>query len=264
MVNRPRALVLGGYGINTDREVARGLRLAGSLPTRVHLKDIIAGREKLDKYHLLVLPGGFSFGDDIAAGKILATKMTLNLKSELTKFVQEGKLILGICNGFQVLVKTGLLPDTSSWQQKSTLATNDSGRFEDRWVYLSVNPDSPCVFTSGIKGLYLPVRNGEGKFIPALGTLEELEKNEQIVITYVDESGEPAGYPHNPSGSTANVAGICNKSGRVFGSMPHPEAYLYSVNHPRWTREEKLQSYGEGIKIFQNAVNFITEKLMTT
>lgn len=257
----PEACVLTGYGINTDLEVAQALRQVGAQPSRVHLKDIIAGRKKLDSFHLLVLPGGFSFGDDISAGKILARKLEVNLKSTLKKFVQEGKLILGICNGFQVLVKTGLLPEPTLWKQASTLAINDSGKFEDRWVYLSVNQDSPCIFTDNMLKIYLPIRNGEGKFIPGSGVLEKLEENQQVVLTYVNESGQKAGYPYNPSGSTANIAGICDRSGRIFGLMPHPEAYLYRYNHPRWTRE-KLPDYGQGLEIFKNAVTFIKGELL--
>lgn len=260
-MSSPKALVLTGYGINTDQEVFLGLKLAGAEADRVHLKDLIKDKNSLDSYHLLVLPGGFSFGDDIAAGKILAKKLVVNLRQELSEFINRGKLILGICNGFQVLVKMGLLPESTFGQQKSTLTTNISGKFEDRWVYLSVNQDSPCIFTKGIDKLYLPVRNGEGKFLASFGVLDELVVNDQIPLTYVDEWGNRASYPYDPSGSMANIAGICDRRGRIFGLMPHPEAYLYRFNHPRWTRE-KLAKHGQGLQIFENAVDFIKKELL--
>ncbi|MCK4534878.1 MAG: phosphoribosylformylglycinamidine synthase subunit PurQ, partial [Syntrophobacterales bacterium] len=177
----------------------------------------------------------------------------------------DGKLILGVCNGFQLMVKLGLLPafDRDYSTQTVTLTFNDSGRFEDRWVYLRINGDSPCVFTRGLEKIYLPVRNGEGKIVtenPAIR--EKLRANNHIVMQYSDENYKSAtmDYPGNPNGSVDAIAGICDETGRVFGLMPHPEAYLHYTNHPRWTREN-LPEDGAGLSIFRNAVDFIKKDL---
>lgn len=256
---KPKVLVLTGYGINTDYETAHGFTLAGAEVERVHLKDLILNKRKLSSYQIFALPGGFSFGDDIAAGKVLANKL-LYLTEELLRFIEEGKLIIGICNGFQALVKAGLLPGFGRKQkQEVTLTYNDSGRFEDRWVYLRVNR-SKCVFTQGLEKLYLPIRCGEGKFVPKDDeVLERLITSGQVVLQYIDESGNEAVYPWNPTGSVANIAGICDPTGRIFGLMPHPEAFLYKVNHPRW-RRERLPKEGQGLLIFRNAVKYICRR----
>ena len=264
MTRKPRALILTGYGINTDYETAHAFDLpaVGGEGVRVHLNDLIAAPQMLRDYQMFVIPGGFSFGDDIASGKVLAVKLRAHLLEALQDFVARGRLVLGICNGFQVLVKLGLLPNlTGSCLQDVTVTFNDSGRFEDRWVYLAVDPTSTCIFTTGMDRVYLPVRHGEGKFVPRdAATLAALEERRCIVMRYVDSQGHPADYPWNPNGSVANVAGICDATGRVFGLMPHPEAYLYPTNHPRWTRES-VPTEGMGVQIFRNAVRYINEAL---
>ena len=261
---RPKALILTGFGINCDYETEFAFNLAGAETRRIHLNDIISKRVFLDDFQILAFPGGFSFGDDIASGKVLANKFRYNLENELQKFINEGKIIIGICNGFQAMVKMGVLPgfNENYKEQRVTLTFNDSGRFEDRWVYLKVNQSSPCIFTKGIKDLYLPIRHGEGKFISKDNeTREMLNKSEQIVVQYTDENGKSAGYPFNPNGSEGNIAGICDRTGRIFGLMPHPEAFLFRTNHPRWTRE-KIVEEGQGLQIFRNAVNFIKDNLI--
>jgi len=261
---RPKALILTGFGINCDYETEFAFNLLGAEARRVHLNDIIDKRVFLDGFQIIAFPGGFSFGDDIASGKVLANKFRYNLENELQKFINEGKIIIGICNGFQAMVKMGVLPgfNENYKEQRVTLTFNDSGRFEDRWVYLKVNQSSPCIFTKGIKDLYLPIRHGEGKFISKDNeTREMLNKSEQIVVQYTDENGKPAGYPFNPNGSEDNIAGICDETGRIFGLMPHPEAFLFRTNHPRWTRE-KIAEEGQGLQIFRNAVNFIKDNLI--
>ena len=258
----PKVLILYGYGINCDNETQYGFELAGGESKKVHVNELISGEEKLKDYQILAIPGGFSFGDDIGAGKILATKIKYNLAAEFSEFIKEGKLIIGICNGFQVMVKLGILPgfNRNYDRQEATLTFNDSGKFEDRWVYLKINQKSPCIFTKGIKKLYLPVRHGEGRFISRNeGIREKLEKKNQIVAQYVDDKGNLADYPWNPNGSELNIAGICDETGRIFGLMPHPEAFLFSQNHPRWTRQKILE--GQGLKIFKNAVNFVKNEL---
>ncbi|VVB92772.1 Phosphoribosylformylglycinamidine synthase subunit PurQ [uncultured archaeon] len=259
----PKALILTGYGINCDMELAHAFELAGAEAERVHLTDLINGTRNLSDFHILALPGGFSFGDDIASGKVLANMIKYNLGGQVREFIDAGKLIIGICNGFQAMVKMGMLPAFNGDYntQDVTLTFNDSGRFEDRWVHLKGNKNSKCVFTKGIENIYLPVRHGEGKFVtknPQM--LARLKKNGQVVFQYVDKEGNLAGYPHNPNGSVDNIAAICDETGRVFGLMPHPEAFQHRTNHPAWTREE-LPEEGAGIAIFRNAVEYVRERL---
>lgn len=253
----PKALVLTGYGINCDMEMQYAFRLAGAEAERVHLNDLINGIKKLSDYHVFALPGGFSFGDDIASGKVLANMLRYHLWDQIHQFIDDGKLIIGICNGFQVMVKMGLIPafnhDYST--QVVTLTFNDSGRFEDRWVYLKGNNKSRCVFTKGIERIYLPVRHGEGKFVVKNHEVLEGLRKGHIVFQYVDKQGRLAGYPYNPNGSIDNIAGICDETGRVFGMMPHPEAFLHRTNHPAWTRLA-LPEEGAGVAIFRNAVEY--------
>jgi phosphoribosylformylglycinamidine synthase I len=232
-----RACVLTGFGINCDYETAHAFRMAGADAVRVHVNDLIEGRDSLGDYQILAFPGGFSFGDDIASGKVLATKCAHTLREQLDGFIGAGKLIIGICNGFQALVKMRILPaiskdggqDAAHAVQHATLTFNDSGRFEDRWVNLCVNSASPCVWTKGTKDLYLPVRHGEGKFLPAdEETHKALVRDKQIVVQYATPSGQPTmDYPLNPNGSVDAIAGVCDPTGRIFGLMPHPEGYIF-------------------------------------
>ena len=187
------------------------------------------------------------------------------LEEVILRFIGEGKLVLGVCNGFQLMVKAGLLPgfDGNYGKKVVTLTCNDSGRFEDRWVYLKVNSQGPCIFTKGLKGVYLPVRHGEGKFIPQDGeVLKKLQQENLIALQYSepDYQNPTMEYPLNPNGAIAAIAGICDQTGRLFGMMPHPEAYLYSVNHPRWTRE-RVPEEGMGLAIFRNAIEYIRKVL---
>lgn len=257
---KPRALILTGYGINCDYETEHAFKLAGAVAQRVHLNDIIDRRVRLYDFHILALPGGFSFGDDIASGKVLANKLKYNLSAELQRFVDDGKLIIGICNGFQAMVRVGLIPAFAGnyAAQVTTVTFNDSGRFEARWVHLGVNPSSPCIFTKGIEEFYLPVRHGEGKFVPRDEAVRQaLWHNGHVVLHYVDDKGGPAGYPWNPNGSVDSIAGICDETGRIFGMMPHPEAFTSRTNHPRWTRDRP--ETGEGLAIFRNAVQWVKD-----
>ena len=270
-----RSIVITGYGTNCEMEMAHGCRLGGSeIVDIVHMSELLHGRRRLDDYHFLNLPGGFLDGDDLGAAKAAANRIRYASVSgtkekfydQILRFVEAGKLILGVCNGFQLMVKLGLLPklDGKEPHQEVTLTFNDSGRFEDRWVYLKANPKSPCVFTRGLKGVTFPVRHGEGKFIPADGTIQrELEKRKLITLQYSDpEYDRPVmEYPLNPNGSIEAIAGICDETGRLFGMMPHPEAYLHRTNHPRWTREE-LPEEGMGVPFFRNAVQYIRNHLL--
>jgi phosphoribosylformylglycinamidine synthase len=275
MARQVKAIVLTGYGTNCEVEMAQACKLAGADQVDiVHLSELIHNEYRLDDYHLLNLPGGFLDGDDLGAGQagghrlkyaVLANSEE-RLQEQLLKFVDDGKLIIGVCNGFQLMVKTGLLPGFDGDYEKRTvsLTYNDSGRFEDRWCSLKVDPDSPCVFTKGLDSLYYPVRHGEGKFVTSdAAVLQRLQDEKLIALRYCNsESGEPTmEYPDNPNGSPDAIAGICDPTGRLFGLMPHPEAFLHRTNHPRWTREE-LPEEGQGVVLFRNGVEFIRENLL--
>jgi phosphoribosylformylglycinamidine synthase len=253
-----KTLILTGYGINCDYETEHAFKLAGSQTERVHVNDLIAGKRRLDGYQILALPGGFSYGDDIAAGKVLASKMLTNLDAEVRRFVDDGKLAIGVCNGFQVMVKYALLPRVGG--QEATLTFNDSGKFEDRWVYMKA-PKSKCVWTRGIDTIYLPVRHGEGKLVAPDSVIKRMHERGQVALQYCDANGKTGvGYPLNPNGSTDGIAGVCDETGRVFGLMPHPEAFLYRTNHPRWTRENVAE--GAGLRVFRNAVEYAEKELV--
>ncbi len=258
-----RACILTGFGINCDYETAHAFRMAGADAFRVHVNDLIDGHDSLERYEILAFPGGFSFGDDIASGKVLAAKCAHTLREQLDAFVAAGKLIIGICNGFQVLVKMRILPGVSpNGTQDATLTFNDSGRFEDRWVNLHVNPASPCIWTKGCNDLYFPVRHGEGKFVPANKDVQAaLIAKQQVVVQYATETGTPTtDYPLNPNGSVDAIAGVCDPTGRIFGLMPHPEGHIFPTQHPRWTRAP-LPDEAPGLAIFRNAVDFAKNTL---
>ena len=253
-----KALVLSGYGINCEAESKHCIEKVGGAADIVHINKLIESPGLLENYSMLFIPGGFSFGDDLGSGKVFANKMKFRLTDQLLDFVRQDKLVLGICNGFQVLVKMGLLPEPDL-EQRVTITANDSGHFEDRWVALKANAESPCVFTKGIGLMLLPVRHGEGKFIAKDDVvLGALKKNNQIVLQYVDEKGGLAGYPYNPNGSQLNIAGICDRSGRVFGMMPHPEAFNIIQNCPYWTTG--LIKEAQGMRIFENAKKYFSER----
>jgi len=259
---RPHAIVLRAAGTNCDVETAYALDKAGAEAERVHVNRVVEEPASLDAYQILVLPGGFSYGDDIASAKVLAIELRHALGDPLRKFIEDGKLILGICNGFQVLVKAGLLGADEGGEPEVTLSFNDSGRFEDRWTYLKASTDR-CVFVKPGENSYLPVAHGEGKFLVRRPeVLAELEDGGRIVFRYVgpNDEGRP-GYPWNPNGSMGDVAGICDPTGRIFGLMPHPERHVDGTQHPRWTREG-LQPEGDGIRIFRNAVDYARQNLL--
>ena len=265
--NKPKAIILRTAGTNCDYETRYALEKAGADVDLVHVNQLVKDKGLLSSYHIFVLPGGFTYGDDIAAGKVLANQLRHHLLDELTRFVDDGKLVIGICNGFQVLIKMGLLPgrngtqpSSNEYRQEFTLTYNDSNKFEDRWVYLKSFSDK-SVFIDNDCMLYVPIAHAEGKFVAGNGgELENLGKSGQIIFKYVDKDGNIANYPWNPNGSLENIAGICDSTGRVLGMMPHPERYIEPTQHPRWTREG-LKAKGDGIAIFRNAVNYVKEKM---
>ena len=248
-----KTLILRVPGTNCDVETGFAFQQAGAEVSLVHINQLIHGEERLADYQIMVVPGGFTYGDDISAGRVLANELRLKLGDDVRRFVEDGKLVLGICNGFQVLIKAGFLPELSrDGQSPLTVTGNDSGRFECRWVYLKVNKQSPCVFTEGLDSIYQPVAHGEGKVVAAPEVLPRLN----VVLYYADEKGSTdAGYPYNPNGSVNNIAGIGDASGRVFALMPHPERHLRGTQHPQWTRLG-AREYGDGFPIFRNAVEW--------
>jgi phosphoribosylformylglycinamidine synthase len=270
MSSKVKTIVITGKGTNCEMEMAHACRLAGAdVVDIVNISELLYGEKRLDDYHFLNLPGGFLDGDDLGSAKagahrIMHAKVAGTdepLYEQFSRFIRDGKLILGVCNGFQLMVKLGILPGLKGeyFKQTTTLTFNDSGRFEDRWVYLRANDRSPCIYTRGLKGVYLPVRHGEGKFIAKNATiLKQLHRKNLVAVQYCGaDYGEPTmEYPLNPNGACDAIAGVCDETGRLFGLMPHPEAYTQRTNHPRWTRED-LPEEGMGLAFFKNAVNFI-------
>lgn len=257
---KPKVCVLRTAGTNCDKETAAAFSLAKADSELLHINSLVNGARILDDFHILALPGGFSYGDDIASGKIFANELRFKLADSLRKFIKDGKLIIGICNGFQILVKSGLLPGSAELKQDTSLIINDSGKFEVRWVYLK--PEGRCVWTKGLeKIIYLPVAHGEGKFVTEdRSVLNRLKKNQQVVFQYCDAQGKLSGYPENPNGSTENIAGICDETGRILGLMPHPERHIFGAQHPRnWNLKSKI--HGDGLQIFKNGVKYVKESL---
>ncbi len=257
----PRILILHANGTNRDREAALACHVAGGAPEIVHVNQIVAGERHLSDYQMLVLPGGFSYGDDLGAGRLWALDLEYLLHDQLTQFAAAGKPILGICNGFQALVKAGLLPGSTApapATRTSTLTYNASAQFECRWVYLHTNPASPSLFTRGLtEPIYCPVAHGEGRFVVAdQATLAQLEAQHLIALRYANPDGSTPAYPANPNGSVAAIAGICNPAGTILGLMPHPEDHIFAWQHPRWRRGEGGLL---GLHLFSNAINALQE-----
>lgn len=257
----PRVLILRAPGTNCDEETAHAFALAGAKPERRHVNRVLEDPRGLAEFQVFCIPGGFSYGDDLAAGRILGSQMRLHLAEALREFHAAGKLILGICNGFQVLLNTDLLTPPDTRGPKATLALNNSGRFECRWVQLGTD-GGRCVFLRGIQEMELPVAHGEGKFVVRdEGVMKELQHGGQLVLRYLSPTGagqpnlDTVPYPANPNGAMANVAGICDVTGRVLGLMPHPERFIDATQHPRWTRGPAREA-GDGLRVFQNAVRY--------
>ena len=253
-MKKPKVLILRAAGTNGDLETAEAFSLVGGAPERVAINLVKTGQVKLLDYDILALPGGFSYGDEVAAGRILANQVKLYLK-ELRHFVRLGRPVLGIANGFQVLVKAGLLPVSPAGEQTAGFTANDSGRFEARWVHLRLNTQSSSLFLKGLPEMIeLPVAHGEGKLVlKSPRQLEDLKKNKSIAMQYVSDDGKLAGYPHNPNGSIFNIAALSNPEGNCLGLMPHPERYTVRYQHPNWTRQTFIKE-GVGLEIFRNAV----------
>ncbi|HUR54620.1 MAG TPA: phosphoribosylformylglycinamidine synthase I [Gemmataceae bacterium] len=252
----PHALILRAPGTNCDAEAVAAFELAGAVAERVHVNAVRENPKKLRDFQILVVPGGFSYGDDVAAGKVFALQLQHFLSDALRRFRDEEKLILGICNGFQVLLKAGLLvtgDDEGPW---ATLGFNDAGKFEDRWVHLKTTPGHNCPFLNKIERMHVPIAHGEGNFVCRKDwILKGLAQSGQVVLRYVDDAGNPGGYPVNPNGSQDDIAGVCDATGRVLGLMPHPERHIFPTQSPQWTRRG-LRAEGDGLQLFRNTVEF--------
>jgi phosphoribosylformylglycinamidine synthase subunit PurQ / glutaminase len=272
-MSKIRALVLTGYGLNCDHETAYAFESAGAVSERVHINSLIKNEVSLDKFNIMAFVGGFSWGDDHGAGVIQAVRMKTKYNDKLLEFIKAGKLILGICNGFQTIVNLGLLPgfDNDYTNRCTALTWNDCGRFRNDWVHLKVNTDSPCVFVRGLTHIELPVRHGEGKFLADEEILGQLSDKSMSVLQYAFPDGNPADgkFPFNPNGSLNDIAGICDPTGKIFGLMPHPEAFIHPTNHPDYTRyRQRAKRTGKnleqcgmpplGFKIFENAVSYFS------
>jgi len=261
-MKKVKAIILRTAGTNCDRETAEAFRMAGAEADLVHVNSLKRERGLLDKYHIMAIPGGFTYGDDIASGKVLANELKSTLKAQVTRFVKRGKPVIGICNGFQVLVKMGILPDLKGkldYSIEATLSLNDSGKFEDRWVHLRKEKASSCIWTEGLPDIiYVPVAHAEGKFMPGDGrVLKKLNDNGQIVFRYSGGAGSAPSYPENPNGSVQDIAGICDTSGRILGLMPHPERHVTYLQHPNWRRigaKGRSPEMGVGLRMFKNGV----------
>lgn len=270
-MNKVRSLVLTGFGINCEEEMAAAYKLAGADADIVHLNEVLKGERSIHDYDILNFPGGFSFGDDLGSAKVLANKFKYKKMDsgkrfidDIDDFIKNGRYIIGVCNGFQALVKMGLLPNMNgNYEQEATLTYNDSGKFEDRWVTCRVNEKSATPFLNDIDLIELPVRHGEGKLIFEDDDVRKRTAEAGLnVLSYVDKNGKPTDeYPLNPNGSELNCAGLSDTTGQVYGLMPHPEAFLSLYNHPNWgklkRRNPQISEDGQGLKIFKNIVEHI-------
>jgi len=250
---KPRCLLIRAPGTNCDRELIHAFSLAGGDAFDIHIDALIADPAPLSDAQIIALPGGFSYGDDVAAGRIFGHRLKQRLLGPLQEAVARGTPIIGICNGFQVMVKCGLLPDPTAAAQTVTVSDNTTGRFIDRWVKLEANPDSRCVWTRGLTELDLPIAHGEGRFTAPPHVVQQLEANQQVALRYAADD--------NPNGSVSHVAGICDPTGLVFGIMPHPERFVHLTHHPAWTRlsAEQRHATPAGLRMIQNAVTHVTQ-----
>ncbi|MFC1453745.1 phosphoribosylformylglycinamidine synthase subunit PurQ [Verrucomicrobiota bacterium] len=264
--NKPPILIITGYGVNCEAESRYAWETAGADAHLIHLNDLLDNPAQMGRFKAMMFIGGFSFGDHMGSGEVLALRLRSQAKDELVEFIRNGNLVMGVCNGFQVMVKLGLLPGLGGdyLKRSVTLTHNDCGTFQNFWIKLRFESKCPCVFTHGLKEMPLPIRHGEGKIITLDKTvLARIEKEHCVVCRYVEAKTNRIAtrFPDNPNGSMNGIAGLCDPTGRVFGLMPHPEAYLFPENHPQWQRQKlngKIPKHGLGLKIFQNAVEYMS------
>lgn len=245
-MGKAKVCIITGYGINADKELAKAFSMCGAEAELQHINDLIESPDVLNNYNILGFPGGFSFGDHLGSGLVFSHKVKKNLTDVLQNFIKQGKLIIGICNGFQVLVKMGILPDISNTgKQEVSLIHNDSGAFVDNWVHLDVDKNNSCKWLTGTSEIEAPVRHGEGKFVASDEILEKLENENLIALTYRE----------NPNGSMKDIAGISDTTGQVLGMMPHLEAFLIPENHPQWNRGQFPADLG--LAVFRNGIKYV-------
>jgi phosphoribosylformylglycinamidine synthase len=266
----PKALIITGYGINCEEETAKVFEMEGATSEIVHINDLIDGSKNIDDYQIIAFPGGFSYGDDTGSGNAMANKIKNNLQDKFLNFARQDKLIIGICNGFQMLANLGIVPALNDDYGKRTVALmhNNQARYECRWVYLK-KASNKCIWTRGIDVIHLPIAHGEGNFYTDAETLKQIKSGDQVAWKYVKENGSPAQleFPFNPNGAMEDIAGICDPSGRILGMMPHPERFNCFVNEDGWTLEKEkliregnpLPKEGKGLKLFKNAVEYFTK-----
>ena len=258
VADTPRALILRTAGTNCDVELAYAFELAGASAARVHLSRLVDKPGLLGEFDLIALPGGFSYGDDIAAGRIFANRLRHRLLDPLIEAIDRGVPVLGVCNGFQVLVKLGLLPLPDQPRQHATLADNTGGRFIDRWVRLECDADSPCIWTRGVHQVIdLPIAHGEGRLAAPPDVLQRIRADHLAPLLYA--AGD------NPNGSADDIAALCDPTGLVLGLMPHPERFTDPTHHPQWTRRgrEHWDRVPDGLRLFRNAVEHVTREQTT-
>ncbi len=245
-----------GFGLNCEAETSHAFRLAGAQVQQMHFNDLAQAPERLAHCQILALVGGFSFGDHLGAGRVFANRLRTRLGDPLQRFIADGGLVLGICNGFQTMVRLGLLPGGAIAEQRIALAENEHGAFYDGWIDLTIDPQSPCIYTRGLETLSVPVRHGEGRILGEAALVEGIIQQHLAPVRYMDpKTLKPTQtFPENPNGSIHAIAGLCDQTGRLFGLMPHPEAFLYPENHPGWRRRPRLSDTGDGLMIFRNAV----------
>ena len=265
-MKRPKVLIITGYGVNCEAESAEAWRRAGADPVLVHVNDLLSSPDQIDAVDGLMFIGGFSYGDHMSSGHVFAQRIKHHIQPRLQTFIDAGKVMLGICNGFQVMTKMGLLPGLNGdyFIPSVSLIQNDCGHFQNYWVNIRFEDASRCIFTKGLGTLPLPIRHGEGKiFTLDAALLEQLEEAGCVAARYVDAAGNPTdAFPDNPNGSLHAIAGLSDPTGRIFGMMPHPEAYLFPENHPQWDvqkRANSLPEEGLGLMLFRNAVEAMNE-----
>jgi len=260
---KPKVLVLKTDGTNCDEETKYAFDVAGGNAAITHINELRANKKLLNNFQILAIPGGFSYGDDIVSGKILAIELTSFFQEQIQKFInRKDTIIIGICNGFQVLVRTGLLPFRAIGTMQATLTNNDSGHFECRWVDLKVDKNTNCAFLKNLDSetLSYQVAHGEGKFFATEDVIKEVEKQKLVTLRYVDEKGNPTQkYPYNPNGSLNAIAGICDPTGRILGLMPHPERFVKKEHHPNWRRMNIKTPHG--LPIFKNMINYVKKNI---
>lgn len=268
-----KVLIMSGYGINCEEESKHSFELVGAEAKIVHINDLILKKDNVNNYDIIMFPGGFSYGDDTFSGNAFANKIKNNLWEDIQQFIADKKLILGVCNGFQVMTNLGLFstPLTEYGKNINALISNKKNRYECRWVNIKNNEQTNCVFTKGIEQTFIPIAHGEGQFYCDEKILKELEENNQIVFTYCNSDGTDANgeFPNNPNGSMKDIAGICDKTGRIMGMMPHPERAIYSINRPDFHLIKEINKRNNkklpkiidsNLAIFKNAVEFIGER----